>query len=407
MSAVEAALREHAPRVLGTLVRRHGRFDLCEDAVQEALIAAAAQWTVVPEHPRGWLVTVASRRLIDALRREEARERREDRAVREQATPPDDDALGEDDTLHLLFLCCHPSLSAPSQLALTLRAVAGLSTAEIARAFLVPETTMDRRIMRAKQTIREAGASFKLPPEPERDARLQVVLHALYLLFNEGYAASGGLELQRTDLTREALRLTRTVQSLLPGDGEVRGLLALMLLTDSRRAARTGQEGELVPLAAQDRLRWDGALITEGVALITTALTNGSLGPYQLQAAIAAVHAEAPSSEETDWPQVLGLYVLLDQIAPNPVATLNRALALGMVDGPRAGLGLLDEVATDKRLRRSHRVAAVRAHLLERDGELTAAATAYREAARGATSVPERRFLTRRAARCTQGSAPT
>ena len=390
MSAVEAA-----PRVLGTLVRRHGRFDLCEDATQEALIAAAAQWDEVPEHPRGWLLTVASRRLVDALRQEQARSVREERVVRAEL---DAAAQDEDDTLHLLFLCCHPALPVPSQLALTLRAVAGLTTAEIARAFLVPETTLDRRIVRAKQTIRQAGADFGPPPEIERDARLRVVLQVLYLLFNEGYVASAGDVLHRADLTREALRLARMLHARLPDAGEVAGLLALMLLTDARRAARTDAAGGLVPLAEQDRLRWDGAAITEGVGLITAALTDKALGPYQLQAAIAAVHAEAPSSEETDWAQVLGLYLLLDRVAPNPVATLNRAVAVGMVHGPRAGLALLEELAGDKRLAGHHRLAAVRGHLLERAGEPAAAAAAYREAAGRAPSVPEQRFLTRRAA---------
>ncbi len=355
----------------------------------------------MPEHPRGWLLLVASRRLVDALRQEGARERRQERAALAEPTPPE---LGdEDDTLELLFLCCHPALTAPSQLALTLRAVGGLSTAEIAGAFLVPEATMDRRIVRAKRTIREAGARFGGPPDL---GRLEVVLQVLYLLFNEGYVASSGPALQRTDLTREAIRLTRGLRALLPEDGEVAGLLALMLLTDSRRAARTDAAGGLVPLGRQDRLRWDGAAIEEGVALVTDALARRRLGPYQLQAAIAAVHAEAPSSGETDWPQVLGLHLLLDDIAPNPVATLNRAVAVGMVHGPRAGLELLAEVEADGRLAGSHRPAAVRAHLLERAGEHEAAATAYAEAARRAPSRPEQRFLTRRAESASPAGGP-
>ncbi len=407
---VETTLRALAPQVLGVLVRRHGRFDLCEDAVQEALVAASTQWSVVPEHPRGWLLTVAERRLIDALRAEGARHRREAAAL-----PPADapaaaptDGADEDDTLELLVLCCHPALTAPSQLALTLRAVGGLTTAEIARALLVPEATMGQRIARAKQRIREAGGRFALPDDAAAlDARLTVVRQVLYLVFNEGYVASSGPDLHRTELTAEALRLTRLLAIRLPDDGEVAGLLALMLLTDARRAARTTADGFLVPLAEQDRSRWDREQIAEGVALVTEALATRRVGPYQLQAAIAAVHAEAPTADATDWPQVLALYELLQAMTDTPVVTLNRAVAVGMVDGPRAGLALLDELEAGGGLPAGHhRVPAVRGHLLERAGDTRRGAPASGEAARLATSVPEQRFLAARAAALRAGSPP-
>jgi RNA polymerase sigma factor (sigma-70 family) len=407
-AGVEDLLRELAPQVLGALVRRYGAFDLCEDAVQEALLAAALQWPQdgLPESPRGWLITVASRRLTDQFRSEQARRRREDTAAA-QALPGEhlapaadaEPASEDDDTLMLLFLCCHPALSPASQIALTLRAVGGLSTGEIARAFLVPEATMAQRISRAKQTIKKAGAAFELPPAPERDVRMRAVLQVLYLIFNEGYAASSGPALQRAELTREAIRLTREVRRLLPGDGEVAGLLALMLLTDARRAARSDRDGRLIALAEQDRLRWDGKLIDEGVALLTEALPRAALGPYQLQAAIAAVHAEAPSAEETDWRQILTLYELLERVAPNPMVTLNRAVAVAEVHGPRAGLELLATLDGDERLTAHHRLDAVRAHLLERTGDHTAARAAYEQAARRTASLPEQRYLQERAAR--------
>ena len=403
-----ALLRALAPQVLGILVRRHGRFDACEDAVQEALLAAAVQWPVegVPESPRAWLVTVASRRLIDQLRSEQARRRREDSAAAQVpadeafAPAPDDEQPPErDDTLTLLILCCHPALSPASQLALTLRAVGGLTTAQIASAFLVPEATMAQRISRAKQSIRAAGGGFEMPPEPERAERLRVVLHVLYLIFNEGYIASSGPDLQRAELTREAIRLTRAVHALLPDDGEVAGLLALMLLTDARRAARTRADGTLIALADQDRSLWSRAYIEEGTALITEALAHATLGPYQLQAAIAAVHDEAPTAQETDWPQILALYDLLARIAPNPMVTLNHAVALAMVDGPRAGLELLATLDADERIAGHHRLDAVRAHLLEMAGDHAAARAGYHAAARRTTSLPERRYLEARAAR--------
>ncbi|MFU8852276.1 RNA polymerase sigma factor [Micromonospora sp. SL1-18] len=406
-ASVEDLLRALAPQVLGVLARRHGQFYACEDAVQEALLAAATQWPTqgVPDHPRSWLVTVATRRLTDEWRSERARRDREVAvAVREPAyaavaPPADEEPPSGDDTLKLLFLCCHPALTGSAQVALTLRAVGGLSTAEIARAYLVPEATMSQRIRRAKQRIEAAGARFVLPSAADRDARLRAVLHVLYLIFNEGYTASSGGELHRAELTGEAIRLARELHRLLPDDGEVTGLLALMLLTDAHRVARTGPGGELVPLAEQDRTRWDRQEIAEGIALVTEALTWSPPGPYQVQAAIAAVHAEAPTAAETDWPQIVALYRVLARIAPNPMVTLNQAAAVAMVDGPRAGLALLPPLAADERTAGHHRLAAVRAHLLELAGERDEAREAYLAAARATTSRPEQRYLEVRAAR--------
>jgi RNA polymerase sigma factor (sigma-70 family) len=404
---VEDLLRELAPQVLSALLRRYQRqFDACEDAVQEALIDAAAQWPHegVPDNPRAWLVAVATRRLIDEWRSDSSRRRREEAVA---ALEPDESRLPEpaqadrgdhDDTLRLLFLCCHPLLTPPSQIALTLRAVGGLGTGEIARAFLVPEATMGQRISRAKQTIKAGGGEFSLPNEQARAERLGAVLHVLYLIFNEGYTATSGAELRRADLSSEAIRLVRIVQRLLPEDGEVSGLLALMLLTDARRDARTDDEGDLVPLAEQDRSRWDRGQIEEGVALITAALPRGPTGPYQLQAAIAAIHSEARTAQDTDWPQILALYELLERLESSPIVTLNRAVAVAMVDGPGAGLALLATLDADDRLADHHRLAAVRAHLLELAGERDQALSQFREAARRTTSVPERRYLERRAA---------
>jgi RNA polymerase sigma factor (sigma-70 family) len=397
---VEDLLRELAPQVLGALVRRYGRFDSSEDAVQEALLAAAVQWPEggMPENPRAWLVTVASRKLVDGWRSESARRRREEH-VTVLEVPEPGPVAERDDTLTLLFLCCHPSLSVPSQLALTLRAVGGLTTAEIANAFLVPEPTMAQRISRAKQTIRDAGARFDLPPEAERKDRLRVVLHVLYLLFNEGYTTSAGPTLHRADLTSEAIRLARLLRRLLPQEGEIAGLLALMLLTDARRAARTTADGALVPLADQDRALWDRSQIEEGVGIIGDSLGRGAIGPYQLQAAIAAIHDEAPSADETDWPQILALYDVLEQVSPGPVVTLNRAVAVAMVDGPRAGLAVLGTLDADDRMTHTHRLEAVRGHLLELAGDPDAARESYRRAARMTASVPEQRYLAMRAAR--------
>jgi RNA polymerase sigma factor (sigma-70 family) len=401
---VESLLRQLAPQVLGAVVRRYGHFDIAEDAVQEALLAAATQWPNegLPDNPKGWLITVAARRLTDLLRSEQARRRREDTVARWQLPGQQTDAAerpdDSDDTLILLFMCCHPALSPSSQIALTLRAVGGLTTAEVARAFLVSEATMTRRITRAKQQIKDSAIPFRLPARPQRAERLAVVLHVLYLIFTEGYAATSGGSLYRAELSTEAIRLTRMVHQLLPDDGEVAGLLALVLLTDARRHARTAN-GELVPLADQDRTLWDAAKIAEGVALITEALPRGPAGPYQLQAAIAAIHDEAPSAEETDWPQIKALYELLLQISDNPVIALNHAVAVAMADGPTSGLQRLETLATDEHLAEDHRLYAVRAHLLEMTGETAAACEAYRAAARRARNLPQQRYLIARATR--------
>jgi RNA polymerase sigma factor (sigma-70 family) len=405
--AHEDLLREVAPQVLGALVRRYGQFDACEDAVQDALLTATLQWPRdgAPDNPRGWLLTVASRRLVDAWRTDSARRRREE--TLHNLDPPRERSRSrrenevEDDTLTLVFLCCHPSLSAPSQLALTLRAVGGLTTSEIASAFLVPEATLGQRISRAKQTIRATNAPFELPSDGDWADRLRVVLQVLYLIFNEGYTVSTGNALYRTDLTAEAMRLARMLGRLLPDEGEVAGLLALMLLTDARRAARSGPDGSIVPLAEQDRAAWDQALIAEGVALLTRTLGRGRVGPYQLQAAIAAVHDEAPSAQATDWAQILALYDVLDRVSPGPVVTLNRAVAVAMVHGPRAGLAELGTLDEDERMAQSHRLHAVRAHLLEMAGDVPGAREAYLRAARMTASVPEQRYLALRAARLT------
>jgi RNA polymerase sigma factor (sigma-70 family) len=387
--------------------RRYGEFDATEEAVQEALIAAAAQWPAggVPDDPRAWLTTVASRRLVDRWRSDSARRRREqEAALLEPAEPAA--VSGRDDTLTLLFLCCHPSLSPPSQLALTLRAVGGLSTAEIAAAFLVPEATTAQRISRAKQSIRGGGLRFAPPPEAERPERLRVVRQVLYLIFNEGYTTSGGPALHRTDLTAEAIRLTRMLRALVPDDGETAGLLALMLLTDARRPARTDATGALVPLAEQDRSAWHAGQIAEGVALVSATLGTGPVGPYQVQAAIAALHDEAPSPDRTDWPQILALYEVLERITPSPVVTLNKAVAVAMARGPLAGLAVLGDLDGDARMAGNHRVEAVRAHLLELAGDRPAAHAAYLLAARMTASVPEQRYLSARAARTSPEQSP-
>jgi RNA polymerase sigma factor (sigma-70 family) len=396
---IDDLLRELAPQVLGVLARRYGQFDAAEDAVQEALLAAALQWPAdgIPDNPRSWLVTVAGRRIVDDFRSESARRvREENAAVLEPAEPAVVPA--QDDTLTLLFLCCHPSISPPSQLALTLRAVGGLTTAEIAAAFLVPEATMAQRISRAKQKIKTSGSGFVLPPDAERAERLRVVRQVLYLIFNEGYTTSGGPSLQRTDLTAEAIRLTRMLRRLVPDDNETGGLLALMLLTDARRAARSDERGALVPLDEQDRSLWNAAQIAEGVALVSATLGKGPIGPYQLQAAIAALHDEAATAGATDWPQILALYEVLERVSPGPVVTLNKAVAVGMARGPLAGLAVLGDLEGDERMAGNHRVDSVRGHLLERAGDRAAAHAAYLKAAAMTTSVPEQRYLTMRAA---------
>jgi len=395
---VEGLLRVLAPQVLAVLVRRSGDFADAEDAVQEALLAAATQWPDegTPSNPRGWLVTVAARRLTDIWRADAARRHREDLAVaREPAAPAEPSSM--DDSLVLLFLCCHPVLAPGSAIPLTLRAVGGLSTSEIATAFLVPEDTMAKRISRAKQRIKASDIPFRMPTGDEWTGRLRTVLHVLYLIFNEGYAASAGPQVTRTDVSGEAIRLTRALQRALPDEPEVTGLLALMLLTDARRPARTGPHGELVPLAEQDRTRWDRALIAEGVALLTAVLPRRAIGEYQLQAAIAAIHDEGATAEHTDWPQILALYGLLERMTGNPMATLNRAIALAMVDGPHAGLAAL--TGLDSRLPGHHRLDAVRAHLLEMAGDPNGAITHYLRAAGRTTSLAERDYLTGKATR--------
>ena len=407
----EHLLRELAPQVLGAVVRRYGDFAAAEDAVQEALLVAATKWQEegVPDNPRAWLIQVAARRMSDHLRAELARRRRETVVVThaladEQVAPAPDSGPEpeQDDTLVLLFMCCHPALTRPSAIALTLRAVGGLTTAEIAHAFLVPEATMAQRISRAKQLVKKSGVRFHMPADSERAERLGAVLHVLYLIFNEGYASSGGSSLQRLALSSEAIRLSRAVHHLLPDDGEVAGLLALMLLTDARRAARTGPEGELIPLDEQDRTLWDRAAIAEGVALISETLSRGSIGAYQLQAAIAAVHDEAPGAEDTDWPQIFAFYGLLKRMTDNPMVTLNHAIAAAMVHGPRAGLELLQPLDTDPRLANHHRLAAVRGHLYEKAGDHEAAMAHYQAAAMRTSSLPERNYLMMKAARLRQ-----
>jgi RNA polymerase sigma factor (sigma-70 family) len=400
---LEHLLRELAPQVLGTLVRKHRDFAAAEDAVQEALLAAATQWPAqgVPDNPRAWLTQVATRRLTDQLRSDLARRRRETEAALEAGYVVPATAAGQemDDTLVLIHMCCHPSLTTSSAVALTLRAVAGLTTAQIAHAFLVPEATMAQRISRARQTVKDSRVSFRLPGPADREENLRRVLHVLYLIFNEGYTASTGTSLQRSDLAAEAIRLTRLLHSSLPEHPEVAGLLALMLLTDARRTARSSQQQEVIPLQDQDRTLWDRAMIAEGVDLLRRALQKGAAGAYQLQAAIAAVHDEAKSAEDTDWPQIVALYELLEQMSANPMVKLNRAVAVAMVRGPRAGLELLGSLEADERLRDHHRLQAVRGHLLEKIGDRAGAISSYRLAATRTASLPERNYLLAQAAR--------
>ncbi len=391
----EEVWRECAPHVLVALVHRYGDFDAAEDAVQEALLAAARQWPVegIPDNPRGWLIRVASRRLVDQWRSDQARAVREELVAQQAAVPA---GTGGDDSLALLLLCCHPALVRPSQVALTLRAVGGLSTAQIARAFLVPEATMAQRISRAKTRLRQVGARFSTPAADELPDRVAAVAQVLYLVFTEGHTATTGTGLTDTSLADEAIRLSRTLHRLLPGAGEVSGLLALMLLTDARRAARTRPDGSLVPLAEQDRTRWDRARIAEGVGLVEATLPAGPVGPYQLQAAIVAVHAEAATAADTDWEQIELLYRMLRDLAPGPVVTLNHAVAVAELRGPAAGLDMIAPLLEDQALRRQHRLHAVHAHLLERSGRLDEARAAYATAARLATSIPEQRYLNSR-----------
>lgn len=412
-SDVEHLLRETAPRVLAAVARRHEDFAAAEDAVQEALIAAAARWPAdgIPENPRGWLYHVALRRIADHLRSEIARRRREDAAASEVLAewafvpPPDVDiASDHDDTLALMYMCCHPTLTTPSAIALTLRAVGGLTTAAIASAFLVPDATMAQRISRAKQSIKTSGVPFSVPEAAERGERLAAVLHVLYLIFNEGYTSSSGTDLSRPDLSNEAIRLARMLHGLLPDEPEAAGLLALMLLTDARREARTGEFGELVPLDLQERTRWNRSLIAEGTALLSRTLSGASVGPYQIQAAIAALHDEAPSFEQTDWPQIHALYQALRGIVDNPVIALNEAVAAAMVHGPAAGLERLDALDRDPRIAGHYRIDAVRGHLFEMAGDAARARAHYLAAAERTASLPERHYLTARAARAADGS---
>lgn len=401
----EHLLRELTPQVLGAVVRRFRDFAAAEDAVQEALVAAAVQWQHgVPDNPRAWLIQVASRRMTDSVRSEAARRRRETAAALQfdQLAPAPEfetDGEPEDDTLILLFMCCHPALTPSSAIALTLRAVGGLTTAEIAHAFLVPEATMAQRISRAKQSIKASNIPFRLPNHQERAQRFRSLLHVLYLIFNEGYTSSNGPELQRCELSGEAIRLMRALHVLLPDDGEAAGLLALMLLTDARRATRTGPGGELIPLTKQDRTLWDRAQISEGVALLTGALSKGAVGPYPLQAAIAAVHDEAERLEDTDWPQIVALYDRLMRMSDNPMVRLNHAIAFAMVHGPYSGLELLDKLDKDERLNGHHCLDAARAHLLEMAGDQRAAIEHYLTAAGRTASLPERNYLITQAAR--------
>jgi RNA polymerase sigma factor (sigma-70 family) len=403
--SIERLLRELRPQALATVVRRFHDFAAAEDAVQEASLAAAIQWPRegVPDNPRAWLTQVAFRRMADHIRSESARRRRESEVALDAAQTTKftdiETAPQEDDTLTFLFMCCHPALTPASAVALTLRAVGGLTTAEIARAFLVPEATMAQRISRAKQSVKDSGIPFQPPTAEERAQRLRAVLHVLYLIFNEGYTSSAGPDLRRDDLSHEAMRLTRIVHRLQPNDTEVAGLLALMLLTDARRLARTGAGGELIPLARQDRALWDRRQIEEGIALISATLPKGSVGPYQLQAAIAAVHDEAARAEDTDWPQILALYELLGRMSDNPMVRLNHAIAAAMVHGAAQGLELLDVLKADARLADHYRMDAVRAHLLELAGDRECAVISYRAAAAKTGSLPERNYLLTQAAR--------
>jgi RNA polymerase sigma factor (sigma-70 family) len=404
---IEHLLRDLTPQVLAAVARRHDDYGIAEDAVQEALIAAAAQWPTegVPSNPRGWLYHVAMRRLTDHVRSEVSRRKREEAVASsiETIVPTVFGEMGaeEDDTLTLLFMCCHPALTPPTAIALTLRAVGGLNTGEIARAFLMPEATMAQRISRAKQSIKSSKIGFTLPTDAERDARLSAVLHVLYLIFNEGYVGSSGDDLHRTDLSNEAIRLARMLRALLPTDGEVAGLLALMLLADARRSARTGPAGELIPLDEQDRSLWNGALIDEGVALASEAMSSGAVGAYAVQSAIAALHDEAARAEDTDWPQILALYEVLERIGDNPMVSLNRAIAAAMVHGPAEGLKQIATLDEDSRIRGHYRLDAVRGHLLERSGAHEQAIAAFRAAAAGTASLPERYYLLTMAGRLT------
>jgi len=406
--AVEHLLRTEAPQVLGALVRRFGHFEFAEDAVQEALLAASQAWPAqgVPQDPRSWLIRIGYRRMVDLLRSDQARRQREQRtglaeAVMRVPGRQPQPVPGTDDSLTLLLLCCHPALSTASQVALTLRAVGGLTTAEIAHAFGTSESTMGTRISRAKAQLAKAGARFTAPTDTDRSSRIAAVMQVLYLIFNEGYTASAGRQLGRVDLTGEAIRLARMLRDLLPDDAEATGLLALMLLTEARRPARTTSQDELVPLDDQDRTQWNVELIREGTELIDGVWGRRQVGPYQLQAAVAAVHACALSPEQTDWPQIAALYLWLERLNPTGPVRLSRVVAVAKAYGPARGLALLDEVNRRHRLDQEpltrQRERAVRAHLVQLTGDAAGAATLYREAAELTNNQVERRYLRGRA----------